>query len=78
MTSKRPYTRHKLTGSMLKRLAQLASPSKEHNHGTSMHALYFRKLVTGWEQGNREPWPNCCTLTEAGREALADARREGW
>ncbi len=84
-TNKRPWTRHKLTGSMLKRLACLAA-NIDHHHGTSMDALKRRGLAEdgdpkteaiGYGQVRTIHLP-CCRLTEAGREALAEARAEGW
>ena len=71
---------------MCKRLAQL-NAEIDHNHGTSMSALRFRGLVEdgpvkemrnethGFTYRRSDP---CCLLTDAGREALAEARREGW
>lgn len=69
-TNKKPYTRHKLTGHMLKRLAQLAAGLPP-NYGTSMAALVERGLVDRSDNGRH-------TLTDEGREALAAARAEGW
>lgn len=71
MTSKRPWTKHKVTGHMLKRLAQLAAGHTP-NYGTAMAALDARGLVDGYQSGGK------VTLTDAGREALAEARAEGW
>ncbi len=84
----RKWTEHNLTEHMLKRLAQLASPSGDHNHGTSMGALHWRGMV---EDGpiverplSRSGYPlpparlPCCVITDKGREALAEARAEGW
>jgi len=82
------WTEHKLTTHMLKRLAQLNAPcTAGHNHGTSMGALKVRGLAedgTPTVVGGPEPWQRrtihvpCCRITQAGREALAQARREGW
>ena len=78
---------HRLTPHMIKRLAQLASPSGTHEHGTPMSALKFRDLAedgpshkeTYGDHGfTRTVWHPCCQITEAGREALAEARRQGW
>ncbi len=84
----RTWTTHNLTEHMLKRLAQLASPSGEHNHGTSMGALHWRGMV---EDGPIVERPTtrsglamhpvhrpCCVITDKGREALAEARAAGW
>lgn len=84
-TSKKRYTRHKLTGSMLKRLAQLAA-NNGHHHGTSMGALRARGLVEDGEEHTeahgygqtRTVCLPCCRLTEEGRQALEDARAAGW
>ena len=65
-TNKKPYTRHKL-----KRLAQLSAGITP-NYGVAMKALAERGLVDGYETAGP------VTLTDAGREALAQARAEGW
>lgn len=86
MTNKKPWTRHKLSTHMLKRLAQL-SANTGHNHGTAMTALKYRGLAEdgdeiteeyGCHGFTRTIYLPCCRITEAGREALAEARAEGW
>jgi hypothetical protein len=85
-TSKKRYTRHKLNGHQLKRLAQLAA-NNGHQHGTSMGALRARGLVEdgdeiteqyGCHGFTRTIHLPCCRLTDAGREALEEARAAGW
>lgn len=67
------WTHLKLSESMLKRLARLKAGHYP-GAGTSMAALERRGLVniTG------DPYPRGYALTEAGGQALAEARREGW
>ncbi len=85
MTSKKPWTRHKITDAALKRLACLQA-NIDHHHGTSMAALKFKRLAEdgdeytetigyGYTRTMHRP---CCRITDAGREALAEARQEGW
>jgi hypothetical protein len=70
-TSKKTHGPHNLTGAMLKRLAQLAAGITP-NYGTSMAALASRGLVDGYATGGP------VTLTQAGREAIEQARAAGW
>lgn len=85
MTTSRKWTAHKLTEAMLKRLACLAA-NIDHHHGTSMAALKSRGLAEDGDEHTetigygyaRTICLPCCRITEAGREALAKARAEGW
>ena len=86
MTNKRPWTRHKITDAALKRLACLHA-NIDHHHGTSMAALKFKGLAEDGDEHTETIGSHgftrtihlpCCRITEAGREALAEARREGW
>ena len=83
MTTRRTWTQHKLTTHMLKRLAQLQAGLTP-NYGTPMSALIHRDLVEEYEMevdgiGIAMRWPvQACRITDAGREALAEARAEGW
>ncbi len=77
------WTKHRLSTHMLKRLAQLSSPNPSaHNHGTPMTALEFRGMVENpdrsWCEDFRQYDGPCCVITDLGREALAEARAEGW
>ncbi len=83
----RTYTAHKLSEHMLKRLAQLSSPSGKHEHGTPMGALKYRGLVDDGPERvvpygdyvfSRKIHDPCCVLNDAGREALSQARALGW
>ncbi len=75
------WTQHRLSSHMLKRLAQLQAGCS-HNHGTPMTALEFRGMVDNperhWCEDTRQYSGPCCVITEAGRDALAEARAEGW
>lgn len=77
------WTQHRLSTHMLKRLAQLSGPRpRDHNHGTPMTALEFREMVRCRHNlafaDELTLEGGCCEITDKGREALAEARREGW
>jgi len=68
------YTKFKLTDSMLQRLSAIVG-GRPHNHGTSLGALEARRLVYPTAATS---YPKGYAATDTGRQALADARREGW
>lgn len=65
------YTEHKLTDPMLQRLSKICKGKR--CGGISMLALEARGLAVEITEPNYQWVP-----TDLGREALADARREGW
>jgi len=67
------YTQHKLSDAMLQRLSR-ASKGKRVG-GISVPALVDRGLLFDAEAGERRA---SYQITDAGRDALAQARREGW
>lgn len=77
------WTKHRLSGHMLKRLAQL-SAGHQANCGTPMTALVFRGMVEECEKeveartGGGTWLITEHRITDLGREALAEARAEGW
>lgn len=86
-TNMRPWTRHKIRNSALKQLSAAVNredgslfPGVGHGAASSRAALLARGLAEEVEQemprgyvGNSN-----IVITEAGREALAEARQEGW
>ena len=87
MTTKRPWTRHKIKDSALKQLAAAANredgslyPGIGRGAPASRMALRDRGLIEDKEQPcktyNNMDWDT--VINEAGREALAEARAEGW
>jgi hypothetical protein len=68
------YTEHKLTDAMLQRLSKLSRGRQ--CGGVSTFALESRGLLFDQNAGVRyaPEW----MVTEAGRNALIKARREGW
>jgi len=76
------YTKFKLTDSMLQRLSAIVG-GRPHNHGTSLGALEARRLVMvdpsiPDRRDVATLYPRGYVATDLGRQALADARREGW
>ena len=87
MTNKKPWTRHKITDAALKQLAAAALrddgslyPGKGHGAPASRMALRNRGLIEDKEQPCKAygglQWDE--VINDAGREALAEARQEGW
>lgn len=85
-TSKKPWTRHKIKDSALKQLAAAANrgdgslyPGIGYGAPSSRSALVSRGLAEYIKRPSNQYGGNeDCMITHAGREALADARREGW
>ena len=68
------YTKHKLTDAQLCRLSAIVNATKgAAKHGTAGDALKRKGLVI--ETGNHY---DAVEATDAGRDAMAQARREGW
>jgi hypothetical protein len=70
MNRRSNWTQHKLNDGQLIRLSQLAN-GRPNNAGMAMVALVNKGLAINKGRGRAE-------VTEAGREALAQARKEGW
>ena len=68
------YTEHKLTDAMLRKLSRLRKGPADFYSGTG-DALVSRGLAEGGWDGVR---PIPYSITDAGREALEQARKEGW
>ena len=68
------FTSHYLSEPMLKRLAKMVA-GRPSGAGQTMSALERRGMVTDLGYQN---YPNSYELTGLGREALAEARAEGW
>lgn len=69
------FTKHRLTDPMLKRLSQMAN-ERPHHAGTSMDALVARGLAE--HVGENSVYQHSHRITEEGRAALDEARRQGW
>lgn len=69
------YTQHKLTDPMLQRLSEASKPGGTFRGGVSMVSLEERGLV---RVGALYHSQRRKVATEAGRQALAQARAEGW
>ena len=71
------YTEHKLTDAQLRRLSALVNDTKgAATAGMAGAALVNKGLALGSRSGGALGWPTA--PTDAGRAALAQARREGW
>ena len=85
-TTRKPWTRHKIMDSALKQLAAAVNredgslyPGVGYGAPSSRAALLARGLVEDIDQPSTE-YGHCfdTVITDAGRDALAEARREGW
>lgn len=75
------WTEHKLTDAQCHVLASFIAEETTgkkytHKHGMASFTLKGKGLVTRFE--DRPDFYPCCTITAAGRQALKDARSEGW
>ncbi len=86
-TSKKPWTRHKIKDSALKQLAAAINrpdgslyPGIGYGAPSSRAALLARGLAEEVDKPIRCGYTGGLNIiiTEAGREALAEARQEGW
>ncbi len=76
------YTQHKLTNAQCKRLNQLVNGNLRW-HGMALVALVRKGLVTElfkppFTPDNGYHWINGYELSDTGRAAYEQARREGW
>ena len=70
------YTQHKLTDAMLRRLSK--TKNGKNPGGISTNALERRGLVKTTHINVTQGKTWTAEITDAGREALDQARREGW
>lgn len=73
------WTDHKLTDAQCRVLASFITEEAtgrpyEHKHGVAADALHRKGLINR-RFGLANP---CCVILDAGREALKQARKEGW
>jgi hypothetical protein len=73
-----PYTKHKISDAALQRLSAIVA-GRRHGHGPALNALIRRGLVRA-PDGAGDVWRfgGQFLPTDAGIDALAQARREGW
>lgn len=69
------FTKHRLSDAALIRLSQIVNERASHGHGVALDALVRRGLV---ERIPGASYPRTHRATDAGREALAEARAAGW
>ena len=84
-TNRKPWTRHKIMDSALKQLAAAVNredgslyPGVGYGAPASRGALLARGLAEDVERPSKTYSGHDTVITEAGREALAEARAEGW
>lgn len=71
----RTYTQHKLTDHQLQRLSAVVN-GREPRYGMAFVALVNKGLIAEWFDDDMGR--NVHEACDEGREALAQARKEGW